>query len=127
MPVPCVILPINRSARGRAPWSWSRRWTTEVGICATAVTMSVQADFQKAADDIRKLKEKPTDEEMKELYSLYKQAMVGDINIECPGMTDLKGKAKWDGWNSKKGMSKEDAMKAYIALSKQMVTKYGVS
>lgn len=26
----------------------------------------------------------------------------------------MKEKAKWDAWNGKKGMSKEDAMLAYI-------------
>lgn len=26
----------------------------------------------------------------------------------------MEGKAKWDAYNSRKGMSKEDAMKAYI-------------
>ena len=30
----------------------------------------------------------------------------GDCNTERPGMFDLKGKAKWDSWNSKKGMTK---------------------
>lgn len=26
----------------------------------------------------------------------------------------MKGKAKWDAWNNRKGMGKDDAMKAYI-------------
>ena len=29
--------------------------------------------------------------------------MVGDVNIDRPGMFDLKGKAKWDAWNLNKG------------------------
>jgi acyl-CoA-binding protein len=33
---------------------------------------------------VRKLKTRPEDEELKELYGLYKQAIIGDINI---GMT----------------------------------------
>ena len=28
--------------------------------------------------------------------------MVGDCNISKPGMTDVKGKAKWEAWNGKK-------------------------
>uniref|UniRef100_A0A8B9CH75 Acyl-CoA binding domain containing 7 n=1 Tax=Anser brachyrhynchus TaxID=132585 RepID=A0A8B9CH75_9AVES len=63
-----------------------------------------QADFDGAAEDVKKLKTRPTDEELKELYGFYKQATVGDINIECPGMLDLKGKAKWEAWNLKKGV-----------------------
>jgi diazepam-binding inhibitor (GABA receptor modulating acyl-CoA-binding protein) len=31
-------------------------------------------------------------------------------------MFDFKGKAKWGAWVSVKGMSKEDAEKAYIEL-----------
>ncbi|KAI1242688.1 Acyl-CoA-binding protein, partial [Lamprotornis superbus] len=85
------------------------------------------ADFDGAAEDVKKLKTRPTDEELKELYGFYKQATVGDINIECPGMLDLKGKAKWEAWNLKKGLSKEDAMNAYIskarAMKREQVTK----
>lgn len=36
--------------------------------------------FNKAAEDVKKLKAKPTDEELLELYALYKQATVGDCN-----------------------------------------------
>lgn len=36
-------------------------------------------------------------------------------NAERPGgIFNMQGKAKWDAYNGKKGMSKEDAMKAYI-------------
>nr|P45883.2 RecName: Full=Acyl-CoA-binding protein homolog; Short=ACBP; AltName: Full=Diazepam-binding inhibitor homolog; Short=DBI [Pelophylax ridibundus]AAB60606.1 diazepam-binding inhibitor [Pelophylax ridibundus] len=88
--------------------------------------MSPQADFDKAAGDVKKLKTKPTDDELKELYGLYKQSTVGDINIECPGMLDLKGKAKWDAWNLKKGLSKEDAMSAYVSKAHELIEKYGL-
>lgn len=42
---------------------------------------SPQADFNGAAEDVKKLKTRPTDEELKELYGFYKQATVGDVNI----------------------------------------------
>uniref|UniRef100_A0A670J0U7 ACB domain-containing protein n=2 Tax=Podarcis muralis TaxID=64176 RepID=A0A670J0U7_PODMU len=84
------------------------------------------ADFNTVAEKVKKLKTKPTDDELKELYGLYKQSTVGNINIECPGMLDLKGKAKWEAWNQKKGMSKEDAMKAYISKANEMIQKYGL-
>ncbi|XP_026039841.1 peroxisomal carnitine O-octanoyltransferase-like isoform X3 [Astatotilapia calliptera] len=64
--------------------------------------MTLQAEFDKAAEDVKKVKAKPTDEELLFLYGLYKQAVVGDINTERPGMLDLKGKAKWDAWESRK-------------------------
>ncbi|CAI5788804.1 acyl-CoA-binding domain-containing protein 7 [Podarcis raffonei] len=88
--------------------------------------MTLEADFNTVAEKVKKLKTKPTDDELKELYGLYKQSTVGNINIECPGMLDLKGKAKWEAWNQKKGMSKEDAMKAYISKANEMIEKYGL-
>ncbi|XP_007424768.1 acyl-CoA-binding domain-containing protein 7 [Python bivittatus] len=88
--------------------------------------MTLQADFETVAENVKKLKSKPTDDELKELYGLYKQATVGDINTECPGVLDLKGRAKWEAWNLKKGMSKEDAMKAYISKANEMIQKYGM-
>jgi acyl-CoA-binding protein len=43
---------------------------------------------------------------------------------EKPGMLDLKGKAKWEAWNNKKGLSKEAAMEAYIALVEKLKAEY---
>ncbi|XP_078538519.1 acyl-CoA-binding protein [Lissotriton helveticus] len=84
-----------------------------------------QAEFDKAAEDVKNLKTKPSDEDMLMVYALYKQAGVGDINTDRPGMLDFKGKAKWDAWEKQKGKSKEDAMKEYIALVEQLKTKCG--
>ncbi|XP_030341852.1 acyl-CoA-binding protein isoform X1 [Strigops habroptila] len=84
------------------------------------------AAFQKAAEEVKQLKSQPTDQEMLDIYSHYKQATVGDVNTDRPGMLDFKGKAKWDAWNALKGMSKEDAMKAYIAKVEELKGKYGI-
>ncbi|HEY3806319.1 MAG TPA: acyl-CoA-binding protein [Kofleriaceae bacterium] len=51
-----------------------------------------------------------------ELYALYKQATTGDVTGSRPGMMDLKGRAKYDAWTKRKGMTKDAAMEAYIAL-----------
>ncbi|KAK8720936.1 hypothetical protein OTU49_013022, partial [Cherax quadricarinatus] len=88
--------------------------------------MALEQDFNEAAEKVKKLKTKPNDEELKELYGLYKQVTVGDINTERPGMLDFTGKAKWDAWNSRKGMSKDAAMEAYIAKVEELVGKYGL-
>lgn len=40
-------------------------------------------------------------------------------------MLDIKGKAKWDAWNSVRGMSKEDAMQQYVAEIEAQAHKYG--
>ncbi|XP_063144799.1 acyl-CoA-binding protein [Candoia aspera] len=85
-----------------------------------------QAEFDKAAEEVKKLKTQPTDQEMLDVYSYFKQVTVGDVNTERPGMLDFKGKAKWDAWSALKGMSKEDAMKAYIAKVNELKEKYGM-
>jgi acyl-CoA-binding protein len=51
-----------------------------------------------------------------DLYALYKQATVGNATGDRPGMLDVKGRAKYDAWAKKKGMSKDAAMQAYIDL-----------
>ncbi|KAL4617084.1 acyl-CoA-binding domain-containing protein 7 [Arapaima gigas] len=88
--------------------------------------MSLQAEFEQIAEDVKKVKTRPADQELLDLYGLYKQVIVGDINTEKSGMFDMKGKAKWEAWNSRAGMSKDDAMTAYIALAKGIVNKYGM-
>ncbi|XP_040269010.1 acyl-CoA-binding protein [Bufo bufo] len=84
-----------------------------------------QADFDKAAEEVKQLKTSPTDQEMLEVYALFKQATVGDVNTARPGMLDFKGKAKWDAWSGKKGTSKEDAQAQYIKLVQELKEKYG--
>jgi len=86
----------------------------------------MSAEFTKAAEDVKKLKSKPTDAEMLELYSLFKQATVGDVNTDRPGMFDFQGKAKWDAWSGRKGLSKGDAEKQYIAVANRLIQTYGL-
>ncbi|KAH3721424.1 acyl-CoA-binding protein-like [Dreissena polymorpha] len=84
----------------------------------------MSAAFNKAAEDVKGLKTQPADAEMLEIYALYKQVTVGDINTARPGMLDFKGKAKWDAWSGKKGMSKQDAEKSYIDLVDRLKQQY---
>ncbi|WIA09462.1 hypothetical protein OEZ85_008863 [Tetradesmus obliquus] len=85
--------------------------------------MGLQEDFEAAAERISNTPG-PNNDEMLELYGLFKQAKVGDNNTAKPGLLDLKGKKKWEAWNNKKGMSSEDAMKAYIELVDSLLAKY---
>ena len=87
-------------------------------------------EFEKAAEAIKKSSEhnaKLSDDELKEIYSLYKQGTVGDNTTEKPGMLDLKGKAKWEAWNGQKGKSKEQAQKEYVERAKALLNKYGLA
>eukprot|EP01092_Planopodium_desertum_P002601 TRINITY_DN141497_c0_g1_i1.p1 TRINITY_DN141497_c0_g1~~TRINITY_DN141497_c0_g1_i1.p1 ORF type:complete len:102 (-),score=22.73 TRINITY_DN141497_c0_g1_i1:82-345(-) len=83
--------------------------------------------FETAAEEVKKLAAKPTNEEMLSVYGLYKQATVGDVNTERPGMFSFEAKAKWDAWNANKGTSKETAQEKYVALVGTLKTKYGVA
>jgi len=40
-------------------------------------------------------------------------------------MLDFKGRAKFDAWTARKGLSKEQAMTGYVALVQKLVAKYG--
>merc|ERR1712203_608154 len=88
------------------------------------IKMSNSEDFTKAAEEVKKLKTQPANDELLILYGLFKQATVGDINTDRPGMLDFKGKAKWDAWETKKGMTQEAAKEAYVAKAEELVTKY---
>ncbi|XP_022916123.1 acyl-CoA-binding protein-like [Onthophagus taurus] len=77
------------------------------------------ADFQATADKVRTMSP-PSQEDQLELYSLYKQATVGDCNTAAPGALDVKGKAKWSAWNGKKGMSQDDAKQKYVTKAKSL-------
>merc|ERR1712004_936749 len=88
------------------------------------IKMSNSEDFTKAAEDVKKLKTQPANDELLILYGLFKQATVGDVNTDRPGMLDFKGKAKWDAWDGRKGMSKEDAENEYKTYVDTMIEKY---
>jgi diazepam-binding inhibitor (GABA receptor modulating acyl-CoA-binding protein) len=81
--------------------------------------MSLQENFEAAAKrlaDNAKVAESMSNEQKLEIYSLYKQGLIGDCDTPKPGMLDFKGKAKWEAWNGKKGTPKEEAQQAYIDL-----------
>ncbi|CAN9498029.1 unnamed protein product [Ophioblennius macclurei] len=86
----------------------------------------LSSKFNAAAAEVKQLKAKPTDEEMLQIYALFKQANVGDVNTARPGMLDFTGKAKWDAWEKLKGKSKDDAMNEYIELVGKLKEKYGI-
>jgi len=79
----------------------------------------VETKFKKASWLITngpKPAEEPSVEQKLHVYSLFKQATVGDVNIAQPWAVQFEARAKWDAWNALKGMSKEAAMQQYIDL-----------
>ncbi|MBI4612442.1 MAG: acyl-CoA-binding protein [Planctomycetes bacterium] len=83
--------------------------------------MDLKARFEDAAARVKTLTNRPTDDELREIYSLYKQATAGDVSGKRPGLFDLLGRAKYDAWAARKGMSSEAAMEAYVALVDRLV------
>ena len=81
-----------------------------------AKAKSIKDQFADAKARVEKLKTRPSNDQLLELYALYKQATEGDVTGSRPGMLDLKGRAKYDAWSKRKGASKDEAMKGYVAL-----------
>lgn len=82
---------------------------------------------EEAAERLKSLTERPSNEEFLSLYGLFKQATVGDNKTSKPGMFDMKGQFKWKAWKDKSGMSQDDAADAYVALVDELLGKYAHS
>lgn len=78
--------------------------------------MDLSAKFEDAQARVKKLSKTPSNDDLLELYAFYKQATAGDVSGSRPGMLDMKGRAKYDAWAKKKGISKDDAMTKYVAF-----------
>ncbi|HNR74159.1 MAG: acyl-coA-binding protein ACBP [Bacteroidetes bacterium OLB12] len=78
--------------------------------------MTLIDEFNAAVARSKELTKRPSNEELLDLYALFKQATEGDVTGERPGGFDFKAIAKFDAWASRKGTSKEQAMQQYIDL-----------
>ena len=86
--------------------------------------MALPEDFQAAVASSKNLTKRPSNEELLDLYALFKQATDGDVSGDRPGGFDFKAIAKFDAWAGKKGKSKDDAMKEYVDLVGKLVASY---
>lgn len=86
--------------------------------------MALADDFQAAVERSKTLTRRPSNEELLDLYALFKQATDGDVAGDRPGGFDFKAIAKYDAWAGKKGKSKDDAMKDYVDLVGKLVASY---
>lgn len=73
-------------------------------------------NFAAAQERVKTLTSRPSNEQLLELYALFKQASTGDVQGSRPGMFDLKGRAKFDAWTTKKGLTTDKAQQAYVDL-----------
>lgn len=87
--------------------------------------MELNEQFDRAVTKSRELTQRPSNEELLQLYSLYKQATEGDVSGERPGGFDFKAIAKYDAWAELKGKSRDEARRAYISLVDRLHEQYG--
>lgn len=80
----------------------------------------LRQEFNDASERVQGLSSRPSNEDLLELYALYKQATEGDVSGKRPGLTNFKGRAKYDAWKGKKGMDSEKAMREYIAVVERL-------
>ena len=86
---------------------------------------SIKDQFADATARVEKRKTRPSNDQLLDLYGLYKQATEGDVAGSRPGILDLKGRAKYDAWSKRKGTAKDEAMKGYVALVDELEKKNG--
>jgi acyl-CoA-binding protein len=84
------------------------------------VMSDLKAKFTQAAEDVKKLSERPDNDTLLKLYALYKQGSDGDVSGPKPGFFDFVGTAKYEAWGKLKGMKSDEAMQKYIDLVKKL-------
>lgn len=85
--------------------------------------MELTDQFRQAVSESKNLPEKPGNETLLQLYSLFKQGSIGDVNTDPPSnLFDFVAKAKYEAWAALKGKSNEEAMKEYVALINKLKT-----
>lgn len=83
--------------------------------------MNIQEQFEQAVANSKTLTEKPSNEILLKLYSLYKQATQGDNSEEEPSNPfDFVAKAKYNAWQQLQGTSKDASIEQYINLVNEL-------
>ena len=74
----------------------------------------LKAQFEQAVKDVNALTSRPSDQDLLELYGLFKQSKEGDVTGEKPGMFNFQARAKYEAWEELAGVSADEAMQRYI-------------
>lgn len=83
--------------------------------------MATPEEFDAAAERVKTLPSRPSNDTLLKLYSLYKQASSGDVTGKRPGRFSIKDRAKYDAWETNKGKTKDAARDEYVALVNSLV------
>merc|ERR1711934_986586 len=83
--------------------------------------------FEEAAKFVERWEtgKKASNDEKLKMYGFYKQATVGNVNVDRPGMFSFEGKAKWDAWKAVEGMHPEEAKAKYVEELNRQISVYG--
>ncbi|KAI1102372.1 putative fatty acid binding protein [Jackrogersella minutella] len=90
--------------------------------------VEISPAFATAQEDSKKLTSKPSNDDLLELYALFKVGNGEDFSkAEKPGMFDLKAKYKYQAWQKivDEGISPEAAQERYVKLVEELKEKYG--
>ena len=108
----------------------------------------MHAAFDAMAEAVRHAQFRSTNDEKLVVYGLFKQVTVGcvmlpsfvvlwktfdtcsavcgrDVCGSRPGIFDVAGRAKWDAWKVREGMSKKAAIALYLSTASAQFKKYG--
>lgn len=83
------------------------------------VVMDLDTMFDAAAEALKKLDSMSTTDQLL-VYSHFKQAKVGMVTGNRPGLRDPKGRAKWDAWAALKAMDSQTAKTEYCEMADRL-------
>jgi len=78
--------------------------------------MSIDEQFAAAERRVKTLTQRPSNDVLLKLYSLYKQGSRGDVEGEPPGLMDFVERAKFNAWEALRGLDRDEAKRRYVAL-----------
>lgn len=78
-----------------------------------SLPFTIQQVFQLASNEVQYKLTNLSHADLGFFYGHYKQATMGDNETSEPWFIDVKGQKKWQAWTACKGMTQDDAMRAY--------------
>ena len=84
-------------------------------------SQTLKLRFKRASKKVWDLPQRPTNEQLLDLYALFKQATEGDCEGRARG--GLKERAKWKAWNAISGTSESEAMERYCGIVDSLISR----
>lgn len=81
----------------------------------------LEEQFTKACAEVERVYTRLDNATIRKIYAYFKQATEGDALGKRPSVLKLRDRIKYDSWSSIRGMSRHDAMLAYVELADRLV------